>query len=124
MGRLQVEFLERVETFADRMLDVTEVLEQQCRPRRIVDQMVGAGTSVGANTFEADEALSRLDFCKCIGIAIKELNESRFWLRLVGRRGWIPKRKLADLEREAAELKLICGAMLTRSRRNQDRRPG
>jgi four helix bundle protein len=49
----------------------------------------GSGTSVGANIFEADEAMSRPDFCRMLGIVIKELNETRFWLRLVVARKWI-----------------------------------
>jgi four helix bundle protein len=53
-----------------------------------MDQIAASGTSVGANTFEADEAMSRKDFCKALGIANKELNETRFWLRLFVRREW------------------------------------
>lgn len=81
MGRLKDDMLERVERYADRVLDVTEALERSRRPRRVVDQMTGSGTSVGANAFEADEAMSAKDFIKCLGVILKELNETRFWLR-------------------------------------------
>jgi four helix bundle protein len=114
MGRLQASFLERVESFADRVLDVVEALPARAS-RRIVDQMVGAGTAVGANVFEADEALSRKDFCKCLGIAAKELSETRYWLRLAGRRGWVPVVRLSSLEAESHELRRILGTMITRT---------
>ena len=39
--------------------------------------MAGAGTSVGANAWKADEAMSRADFCKGLGVVLKELNETR-----------------------------------------------
>lgn len=117
MGRLKADFLERVENLCDRILDVADYLEQQGRSRRVVDQITGAGSSVGANCFEADEALSRADFCKCVGISIKELNESRFWLRMGIRRSWAKKERLQPLLAEAEEIKKIMGAILNKSRR-------
>ncbi len=116
MGRLRADFLERVEAFVDRTLDVVEVLAHQQRSRRILDQLTGSATSVGANTFEADEAMSRADFCKTLAIVIKELNETRFWLRLCARRGWIAEPRLVSLQDEASELKLVLGAILSKSR--------
>ena len=118
IGRLDAAFVERVEAFSDRALDVAEELQRQRRFARIIDQLVGSGTSVGANVCEADEALSRKDFAKSIGIAIKELNETRYWFRRIARREWIAVRRLTALQKEAAELKLILGAILTRTRRN------
>ena len=116
MGRLQEEFLVRVERFADGVLDVAGLLERRHCPRRIVSQIIGAGTSVGANTFEADEAMSRADFCRCLNIAVKELNETRFWLRLIVRPGWVATDSLGPLETACLELKRILGAVLTRTR--------
>ena len=78
VGRLQQELMERAESFSHRVVDVAESLEQQKRSRRIIDQMIGSGTSVGANVCESDEALSRPDFCKGLAIALKELGETRY----------------------------------------------
>ena len=75
MARLQETMRDRVERFADRMLDVADALENAGRRARLIEQIAAAGTSVGANLFEADEAMSRADFCKCLGICAKELNE-------------------------------------------------
>ncbi|CAN5844625.1 hypothetical protein BH11PLA1_BH11PLA1_14120 [soil metagenome] len=84
--------------------------------RRILDQVTGSGTSVGANCFEADEAMSAKDFCKVLAIVVKELNETRFWLRLAVRREWVPAARLAPLLMEAQELKMIFGSMIARTR--------
>lgn len=116
MGRLKPEFLERVEALCDRVLDVVQTLEAQRRSCRILDQISASGTSIGANIFEADEGLSRRDFCKCLGIAVKELNETRFWIRLVSRRGWIDPRRLEPLQKELDEVKKILGTILSRTR--------
>lgn len=116
MGRLQPEFLERIEGFSDRILNVVETLAEQRRSIRILDQLTGSGTAVGANIFEADEALSRRDFRKCVAIANKELSETMFWLRLGSRRGWIAGDRLDALLGEAKELKRIMGSILSKTR--------
>ena len=95
MGRLDGGLLDRVEDFCHRCLDVVEALGKQGRSPRIIDQLTGSSTTVGANLFEADESLSRKDFAKCVGIALKELNETRFWLRLITRRKWITADRVA-----------------------------
>lgn len=116
MGRLRPEFLERVTTFSHRVVDVADALQRDRRSIRIIDQVIGAGTSVSANLSEANEALSRPDFCRCVGIALKELAENRFWLRFVATRGWLDAKRLDPLLLEAAEIRKIVGTILTKSR--------
>lgn len=117
MGRLNGDILDRAESFCDRILDLVAELERAAVSRRILDQFTGAGTAVGANLFEADEALSRRDFAKCLAIANKELSECRFWIRLVARRGWAgsPSR-FAPLLDECEQLKRILGSILAKTR--------
>jgi four helix bundle protein len=122
MPRLKPELIERVEMFADRVTDVAEELDRQGRFRRIVDQVVGSGTSVGANMCEADEALSRPDFCKTLGIVLRELSETRYWLRFVARRAWIKEARLQPLIEECSELRAVCGSMLARTKKRGDKR--
>jgi four helix bundle protein len=117
MGRLRAATVERAERFGDRVLEVAEELDEQGRFRRIIDQLVGCGTSPGAQVAEADEAMSAKDFAKSLGIALKELSERRYWLRTVSRRGWVVPSRLTDLIKEAEELKSIFGAMVVRTRR-------
>lgn len=116
-SRLDQDILERVEGFCDRVIHVAKALSDSACNRRIVDQLIGCGTSVGANCYEADEAMSRADFTKSLGIVVKELNETIFWLRLIGRHGWVNPSKLEGLSNEALELKSIFGAMIWRTRR-------
>lgn len=67
--------------------------------------------------FEADEAMSRADFCKCLGIAVRGLNEARFWIRLAARHGWVNAERVRDLEGECLQLKKVLGSMVIRSKR-------
>ena len=117
MGRLKQELLDRTDSFADRVLDVVEVLEGQRRWGWLRDQLGRAGASVGANAVEADQAMSRSDFCKCLGVSAKEASETRYWLRRLAGRGWIKPGRLAPLEAEAFELQRIFASMISRTRR-------
>ncbi len=119
MARLKSEFLDRVESFADRVLDVAEAVDRKPVGRVLVNQLVRSGTSVGANAFEASEAMSRADFVRALGISIRELAETRYWLRLIGRRNWVPAKRLASLELESVELTRILGTMIANTRRRE-----
>ncbi len=116
MARLKTEFLERVESFSHRVVDVAEAIERQRRSSRIVDQIMAAGSSVGANTWEAAEAMSAKDFCKSLGVALKELSESRYWLRFVAKRGWVKPARIDLLHLEANEIQRILGAIVSKTR--------
>jgi four helix bundle protein len=118
MARLRIETLDRVEQYSDRVLDVVAALEAKKVYARVIDQLAGSGTSVGANVFEADEAMTNSDFAKTLGVVLKELNETRYWLRLCGRRNWIRASRLTPLLNETLELKAMFGAMALRTRRN------
>ncbi len=115
-GRLQTEFLERVEVFSDRCVAVAEQLAADGRFLRITEQLAASGSSVGANLAEADEAMSVKDFRKHLAIATKELAETRFWLRLCIRRDWLSEARLTTLIAELTELKAIVGAILKKTR--------
>lgn len=79
--------------------------------------------SVGANAAEASDALSAADFCKCLGIANRELSETGFWLRLIGRRNWVKSVCLQPLQDEAEQLARIFGSMISRTRAALQRAP-
>ncbi len=120
-GRLQAEFLDRIESFSDRCVAVAEQLLTDGRFLRIAEQLAASGSSVGANLAEADEAMSLKDFRKCLAIASKELAETRFWLRLVVRRAWLPESRLAPLLAELTEIKRVLGSILIKTSENTGR---
>ena len=78
---------------------------------RLVDQLVGCSTSIGANYCEANEGVSKKDFRHPISRCVKEAKETRFFLRMVA----ASEPKLApearELYREANELLLIFASM-------------
>ena len=89
------------------MIDFAQALPQGPVTNRLIDQLVGCGTSIGANYCEADNAVSRKEFFLRIGTCRKEARETKHFLRMIVRA--IPETKAAarKLWREARELHLI-----------------
>ena len=67
--------------FAKKVVQYTEKLEAQKR-FVIANQLLKSGTSIGANIKEAQSAESKADFIHKVKIAMKEADETEFWLFL------------------------------------------
>ena len=75
--------------------------------KRLIDQLVGAATSVGANYCEADDAVSKKDFRHKISICKKESRETKFFLRMVVRAVPELREEAKPIWQEAKELHLV-----------------
>src|ERR1700744_2399571 len=63
---------ERTARFGEMVIDFARTIPQNPGTSRIINQLVGAGTSVGANYVEADDAVSKKEFLKSIATCRKE----------------------------------------------------
>jgi four helix bundle protein len=102
---------ERVAKFGERIIDLAKVLVPSLINKLLIGQLVRAGTSVGANYMEANQASSRKDFRNKITISRKESNESKHWLRMIARAEPAKKEECRLLWQEAHELTLIFGSI-------------
>lgn len=75
--------------------------------RRLIDQLVGAGTSVGANYCEADDAPSKKAFRNSISTCKREARESKFFIRMIVKAVPELREDAKPLWQEAKELHLI-----------------
>ncbi|MBU0596960.1 four helix bundle protein [Patescibacteria group bacterium] len=73
---------ERTAKFGEDIIKFAKKIPVNDVTKRIIPQLVGAGTSVGANYSEADDAESPADFKHKIGICKKESRESKHFLRM------------------------------------------
>ena len=73
-------------------------------------QLLQSGTSPGANYEEARGAESTRDFVHKLGITLKELQESRYWLRVISGAGLVSNGMLKDVLPEIDELCRIIGS--------------
>ena len=98
---------ERTARFGEAVIDFAKSIPQDAVTNRIISQLVGAGTSVGANYVEADDAVSKKEFLKSIGTCKKETREVKHFLRMAVRAVPKLKGKARQLWLEARELHLI-----------------
>jgi four helix bundle protein len=73
----------------------------------LISQLVRAGTSIGANYCEADDAVSKKEFRCKIGTCKKEARESKHWLRMIAVAEELTRDDARHLWLEAKELHLI-----------------
>ena len=67
-------------------------------------QLLRCGTSIGANVFEAQRGQSKADFAAKMNIALKEANETDYWLRLLYRTDYITEAQDIKFHRDVDEL--------------------
>ncbi len=70
--------------FGVAIVEYCELLEAD-RKWVVARQLLRSGTSIGANVFESQHAESRLDFIHKLKIAVKEANETLYWLLICER---------------------------------------
>ena len=85
---------DRLEDLAVRIIRVATALPKTAAGAHIAQQVLRAGTSPGANYAEAQGAESRNDFVHKMNIVVKELRETRFWLRIASKASLIAIGKL------------------------------
>jgi len=98
---------ERTARFGEAVIDFAKTIPQNPITNRIIAQLVGAGTSVGANYVEADDTVSKKEFLKNIGTCRKEARETKHFLRTAVRAVPELKPQARALWAEARELHLI-----------------
>ena len=98
---------ERTARFGEAVIRFLKPLPREALTNRLIDQLVGAATSVGANYGEADDAVSKKDFKHRIGTCRKESRESKHFLRMIATAAPEKRLEARELWREAHELNLI-----------------
>ena len=98
---------ERTAKFGEAVIDFAKTIPLGPLTNRLVDQLVGCGTSVGANYCEADDAVSKKEFLLKINTCRKEARETKFFLRMIVRALPNLKPPARLLWQEAKELHLI-----------------
>jgi four helix bundle protein len=106
-GGAKFDLEERTARFGEEIIRFARELPKNQITEPLIRQLVKAGTSVGANYCEADDACSRKEFRQKIGYCKKESRETKHWLRMlaVAEPGHVKKARI--LWKEAQELHLI-----------------
>ena len=86
-------------------------------------QLIRAGTSIGANIVESQQAQSRADFISKLSIALKEACETNYWLRLLQATDYLTESEFTSIIADCRELEKILTSIIktTRSTPNKSR---
>ena len=114
------ELSERLINFAARVGKVVDALPDTRMGRHIAGQFVRCGTSPAPNYEEACAAESRADFIHKLGICLKELRESRSWIRLIIRTELLPEERMGELLDECDQLCNIIAQSIVTAKKNKN----
>ena len=115
MGRLTGDLKERTLAFGVSVLNTLRDFPNEQRGWTVARQLGRSATSIGANAWEADAAISEADFAHKISIARKEAHETLYWIELTHCAGLMPERSIAALRSEATELCKILGTIVRKT---------
>ena len=112
------ELARRLLEFAAGVVQLANQLPRTVAGRHVGGQLLRAGTSAGANYEESCASESRADFLHKMQIVLKELCESRFWIRLIVRTQLSPEVECATLLQETEELcRIFAKSIITAKRK-------
>lgn len=107
---------EKSYSFVLEIIELCKNLMNQQREYVLSKQLLKSGTLIGANTAEANGAISSADFSAKISIAYKESLETKYWLSLLKDSGYIEVSDFKKLYENADELSKILFSILKSTR--------
>lgn len=90
--------------FAIRIIGCYKFLTEQKHEKVMSKQLLRCGTSIGANTRESKNAQSRMDFISKLSIALKEADETEYWLDLLHETKYLDDKQFSSLNSDCVEL--------------------
>lgn len=115
---------ERSFQFATRIVKLSRHLEDKTKVSRIlINQLLAAGTSIGANLQEANSGETHKDFIHKNAISLKEARETNYWLRLLLATNDFPREVsngIEELQNESMELTKIIAKIIVNKKKNQE----
>lgn len=102
--------------FAVRIVKLYRYLTEEKRETVISKQVLRSGTSIGANVREANSAQSKSDFVAKMSIALKECDETGYWLELLSRTGYLSKDAYRSIDADCHEIFAMLTAILKTAR--------
>ena len=90
--------------FAIRVVNLYKYLCDEKKEYVLSKQLLRSGTSIGANVSEAQHGQSKPDFGSKMNIALKEANETEYWLRLLYETNYLDENQFKSLYKDIDEL--------------------
>ena len=97
--------------FAERIVNLYKYLRYQKHESVMSKQLLRSGTSIGANVAEGARGQSKPDFYSKMSIALKEANETKYWLCLLRRTSYLSEKEFESIEKDIKEILAILTAI-------------
>ena len=110
---------QRLLDFVVAIIKIADVLPNTAAGRHVGGQRVSSGTSSGSNYEEARGAESRADIIHKMAVVLKELKETRFWLRVIHRTEMLASERVKPILDECEQLCAITGKSVFTAKRNK-----
>ena len=101
--------------FAIRIVNLYKYLNYTKKEHILSAQLLKSGTSLGANICEGERGQSRADFNAKFNIALKEANETQYWLRLLYATNYIDEKEYTSMENDINEIVSILTAIVKKT---------
>ncbi len=112
---------EKSYAFSLRMVKLYQYLSKEQKEFVLSKQVLKSGTAIGALVREAEYAQSKKDFINKLNVALKEANETEYWLLLLKDSGYLNEKMLSSVLPEIKELiKLLISSLKTAKQRNSE----
>ena len=98
--------------FAVRIVKLNKHLNTEKKEYVLSKQLLRAGTSIGANIAEAEQAQSKADFISKMNIALKEAVETNYWLRLLQASDYLSEAEFSSIHSDCRELEKMLTAII------------
>jgi len=102
--------------FAVRVVRLCQHVQQERREYVLSKQLLRSGTAIGALIREADQAESRADFVHKMSIALKEANESEYWIQLLKETGYIDAKGAESIGADLTEILKLLVAIVKKNK--------
>lgn len=96
--------VEKSKLFAVRIVNLYKYLCSDKKEYVLSKQLVRSGTSIGANIHEAINAQSKADFTSKMNIALKEANETEYWLELLYKTEYLSLSQYENINADCSEI--------------------
>jgi len=117
------EMVDRAKRFALRIIRLTSKLPKDRAADIIGRQLLRSGTSIGANYREASRAATKKHFASMMTTALREADETLYWLELLSESGLVKPELLGEIIDECNQLVAILAASVKKaSQRKQTER--
>ncbi|MBI2024265.1 four helix bundle protein [Candidatus Giovannonibacteria bacterium] len=119
LSKREYDLEERTAKFAESIIALASKIIKNAITLPLISQIVRAGTSVGANYCEANGASSKKDFKNKIYICKKEIQETKYWLRIIANADKNVSEESRKIWKEAQELTLIFAKIISTMEKKQ-----